>query len=401
MERILFLGGSYQQIPAIKEARALGLYVITCDYLPNNPGHKYADEYHNVSTTDATAVLDLAQRIKPDIVMSYASDPGAAIAAYVAEQLGLPGNPYASVKLLSKKDLFRAFQRDHGFNSPRAIGLNENEVHPDRLKGFNYPLIVKPVDSSGSKGVSKISEPSELALAASYALSFSRMKRVIVEEFIVCDGPQLTGDGLVLNGELVFSCFADQLYDTSASARVPCGALWPTLRTITSIRKVEQEAAKVIRATGLISGSVNIEVRITPDNEVYILEIGPRSGGNYMPQAIKYASTFDMVRASLDVLLGKTIQVPITELVCTAYYALHSDRCGTLVSLKLTNELKSHVREFHQYVFPGEKVLPFHNSSATLGILILTFRNHEEMNVIMSHIANMIEIVITSLTEPQ
>ena len=94
MKKLLMLGGAMQQIPAIKQAREMGHYVITCDYEPTNPGHKYANEYYNVSTTDLKGVLNLAKELDIDGIVAYASDPAAPTAAYVAEKLGLPGNPY-------------------------------------------------------------------------------------------------------------------------------------------------------------------------------------------------------------------------------------------------------------------------------------------------------------------
>ena len=114
VKKILMLGGAMQQIPAIKEAKEKGLYVITCDYLPDNPGHKYADEYYNVSTTDKDAVLELAKACNIDGIVAYASDPAAPTAAYVAEKLGLPGNPCESVEILTQKDLFRDFLQKNG-----------------------------------------------------------------------------------------------------------------------------------------------------------------------------------------------------------------------------------------------------------------------------------------------
>lgn len=99
------LGGSLYQVYAIKEAVKMGYYVITCDYLPNNPGHQYAHEYYNVSTTDKEAVYELAKRLQVDGVVAYASNPAAPTAAYVCEKLGLPTSPYTSVEILSQKDL--------------------------------------------------------------------------------------------------------------------------------------------------------------------------------------------------------------------------------------------------------------------------------------------------------
>ena len=119
MKRVLMLGGSLYQTYAIKEAVRLGYYVITCDYLPGNPGHQFAHEYHNVSTTDKEAVLALARELKVDGVVAYASDPAAPTAAYVCEQLGLPTSPYKSVEILSNKDLFRDFLQKTASHVPK------------------------------------------------------------------------------------------------------------------------------------------------------------------------------------------------------------------------------------------------------------------------------------------
>src|SRR5690606_12140967 len=126
-------------IPPIRYALQQGHYVITCDYLPQNPGHKLAHEYHNVSTTDKEAVLALAKQLRVDGVVAYASDPSAPTAAYVAEQLGLPGNPYQSVQILARKDLFRAFLAEHGFNVPRSRSFYERSEAFTWLEEIGVP----------------------------------------------------------------------------------------------------------------------------------------------------------------------------------------------------------------------------------------------------------------------
>ena len=127
-KKILLLGGSCAQIPAIVKAKEKNLYTILCDYLPDNPGQEHADEFHQVSTTDKEAVLSVAKKLKVDYVMAYASDPAAPTAAYVAEKLGLPGSSYASVRVLSEKDLFREMLKKNKFNSPRAISFTEADI---------------------------------------------------------------------------------------------------------------------------------------------------------------------------------------------------------------------------------------------------------------------------------
>ena len=153
MKRILMLGGAMQQIPIIRQAKEMGLYVITCDYLPSNPGHTLADEYHNVSTTDLEGVLRLAEGLEIDGIVAYASDPAAPTAAYVAEKLGLPGNPYESVKLCTEKDLFRAFLKEHGFNCPEAKGFRTYEEAAAEIGRFR--TVAGNVASRGRRGGEK------------------------------------------------------------------------------------------------------------------------------------------------------------------------------------------------------------------------------------------------------
>lgn len=127
MKKVLLLGGSLFQVPSIKTAKKMGYHTIVCDFLPDNPGQHFADEYYNVSTTDKEAILALARRLSIDGIVCYASDPAAPTAAYVAEQLGLPTSPYQSVELLSNKDKFRDFLAKHQFNVPKAKGYAYKE----------------------------------------------------------------------------------------------------------------------------------------------------------------------------------------------------------------------------------------------------------------------------------
>ena len=135
------LGGAMQQIPAIKCAKELGFYVITCDYLPNNPGHKFADEYYNISTTEKERVLELAIKLGIDGVLAYASDPAAPTAAYVSEKMGLPGNPYDAVNVMTQKDLFRKFLKEHGFNTPQARGYCSYETAYKEIENLGIDII--------------------------------------------------------------------------------------------------------------------------------------------------------------------------------------------------------------------------------------------------------------------
>ena len=121
MKKLLLLGGSRYLLPVIKVAKELGIYTITCDYLPDNIAHKYSDEYRNVSIIDKDAVLEVAKELSVDGVLSFACDPGVVTMAYVTEKMGLPSvGPYKSVDILQNKGKFRAFLVANGFNVPLA-----------------------------------------------------------------------------------------------------------------------------------------------------------------------------------------------------------------------------------------------------------------------------------------
>ena len=156
MKKILLLGGSAQQVIAIKKAKELGYKTILCDYLEDNPGKLVADVFYQESTTNKEKILEIAKEEKINGIVAYASDPAAPTAAYVAEKLNLPGNPYKSVDILCNKDKFRKFLKENNFCTPKAKGYNDLKQLMKDLEKFKLPLMIKPVDSSGSKGVSKI-----------------------------------------------------------------------------------------------------------------------------------------------------------------------------------------------------------------------------------------------------
>jgi biotin carboxylase len=395
-KRVLFLGGAYAQIPVIAEAKRRGYYVITCDYLPQNPGHKLANEYHNLSTTDYNGVLRLAKRTRPDCIVAYASDPAAPVASFVSEKLGLPGNPYDSVRLLSEKDLFRKLLRENGFNTPNSVSISKTDEVLSLVHGLTLPIIVKPTDSSGSKGVTKVDDLKNLAQAVTFAFTFSRNGRIIAEEFIDNDNGDLHGDGFVIDGRLVFTLLGDHIYHARANPFNPTGTTWPTIKSNEIVSIIEEKVERIIQKAGFKNGPINIEARINNTDIPYIIEIGPRNGGHFVPQAIQYASGFNMVAALLDILVGKEPHVEKRKPIPTAYVALHSDQSGILQEIEVKPTIQPFIKEFHQYVHPGDEVKSFQGANAAIGILLLSFSNNIEMNTIISGIQELVKVKINS-----
>ena len=188
-KKLMLLGGIRYLLPVIKAAHEQGYYVITADYLPDNIAHKYSDEYVNVSIIDKEAVLKVAQERQIDGIMSFGVDPGVVAASYVQNEMGLPSfGPFESVEILQNKDKFRAFLQKHGFNVPLAKGFDSIEAAMEEIYWFPWPVIVKPTDAAGSKGVTRVDKPENLKPALKYAMNHSISGHIIVEEFIEKQG---------------------------------------------------------------------------------------------------------------------------------------------------------------------------------------------------------------------
>ena len=398
MKRVLLLGGAMQQIPSILKAKELGYYTITCDYLPNNPGHKLADEYYNVSTTNQESVLKLAKNLNIDGIVAYASDPAAPTAAYVAEQLGLPGNPYESVKILTQKDLFREFLSLHGFTTPKAKGFDSYDEAEKVIDSFKFPVMVKPVDSSGSKGVVKIFERAELETAVKEALSYSMKKRFIIEEFIEKKGYQVSGDGFSVDGELVFTSYGNELYsDKGTREYVALGEFWPSELSAEQKAKVDTELQRLITALGMRTSAYNIEVILDKDDNVYILELGPRNGGSYIPQLIQYATGIDMIEYTLKAAVGEDCSgLHMTETKgFWSNYMILSTVSGVFKELSFDEQFRTNnLLEVHCTYNPGDIVTAYQNTSHSLGTILFKANSLKEMLKLINNIEECYKVVV-------
>lgn len=398
MKKILLLGGAFTQIPSIKCAKELGYYVITCDYLPNNPGHKYADEYHNVSTTDKEAVLELAKKLNIDGIVCYASDPAAPTAAYVAEKLSLPGQPFRSVEILSYKSLFRKFLKENNFNVPNSKTYSNKEELKKEWDNFLKPVMVKPVDSSGSKGVSKIYNIDEIENAFEYALSYSRIKNVIVEEFIEVSGPQHDGDVFSVDGIIKFASFSDQYFDLSSNNPFsPVGESWPCTMEASTYKLLMQDIQRIIDLLKLKTGVYNVETRISSEGKPYILEMGARNGGNMVPQVIQYATGVNLVEYTLKAGMGEDCSSLHQEQVngFWSYHILHSKKTGIFKNVNFKDDFKkNNLIELILMKKEGDKVAFFQGSGEIFGIMILKFSSLEDMKYKLTNIDEYVNIII-------
>lgn len=395
-KKLLLLGAMPTHVPVINRAKERGMYVITCDYIPENVGHSIADEAHYDSTTDFDAVLSLAKNCNVDGIMTFNSDPAAATAAYVSECLGLPSSGYDAVSIMSAKDKFRGFLRDNGFNVPRFNQYTAfEELWVDRMS-FHFPVMIKPVDSSGSKGVSVVEDISHLENCFKEALLYSRCKRIIVEEFIIPRGAQIHGNAFVKDGKIEFIYLGDHHFDPDINNLLPISTTWPSVRDSEEIKAVGNEVQRFITTVGYRQGGIDIEARISAtDGKIYLIEVGPRNGGDYVPIAIQMASGFNFIDAWLDCVLGEEHeQSTVQKKGFCCYIVIHAKSEGILKEVRISPTLQKCVVERHDYLQPGAYVGVGSSSKNTIGIILASFDSMEEMQDIVGNIDSHCQVIL-------
>ncbi len=400
-KKLMLLGGLRYLLPVIESAHNLGYYVITCDYLPNNIAHKYSDEYHNVSIIDKEAVFALAKELQIDGIMSFAVDPGVVTAAYVQEQMGLPAfGPYESVCILQNKDRFRNFLTQHGFNVPKAKGFASIEEAMAEKYWYPWPVIVKPTDSAGSKGVTRVDRLEDLQPALEVAFAHSLSKRVIVEEFIEKAGCSSDTDSFSVDGELKFVSFSAQRFDEHApNPYTPSAYSWPSTMTAEQEAELTSEIQRLLKLLGMRTSIYNIETRVGMNGKPYIMEVSPRGGGNRLAEMLRFATGVDLITNAARAAVGDEVTA-VEQKPYNGHWAeviLHADKDGHFISLDIDSEFKAkHVKQIDLWVKKDDKVSAFRGANDAIGTLVLQFDTEEELILALSHQELWMKVIVNN-----
>ena len=396
-KKLMLLGGLRYLLPVIEEAQKLGVYVITADYMPDNIAHKYSDEYCDVSIIDKEAVLEKAKELEIDGILSHAVDPGVVTAAYVAEQMGLPfQTSYKAACVLQDKSLFRQFLLDNGFNCPHAKGYSNKDDAFKDIDYFSWPVIVKPVDSAGSKGVTKVSDPKDLSSAIETALNCSITKHFIIEDFLDIVGYQSSADIFTVDGILVYPAYSDQLFDKeAANPYTPAIEIWPASMGQHHQDDLTEQLQKLFTLLEVKTGIYNVESRVCSNGKAYIMEVSPRGGGNRIAELQDLATSQSLIRAEV----CKALSLPMDEIKAPKYdgvwcnYILHSYIEGTLESIDIDPEFeKKYIKDKGFIVETGDHIVPFTGANTSLGTLFLRAETREELDRELSIIEENVKI---------
>lgn len=397
-KKIMLLGGLKYLLPVIEAAHKNGYYVITVDYIPDNIAHKYSDEYHNVSILDKDAVLSLAQNLNIDGILSFAVDPGVVTAAFVAEKMNLPFQcSYDTACILQDKSKFRNFLEENGFNTPNAKGYSDIQDALNDIDYYNWPVIVKPVDSAGSKGVSRVDNKCDLPKAIEYSLTESHSGHFIIEDFLEKEGCSSDTDSFSINGKFVFCSFSDQLFDSNAeNPYTPSAYSWPSTIPINSQIELKNELQRLADLLHFKTGVYNIETRLCKNGKSYIMEVSPRGGGNRLCEMLKYVTGVDLINNVVRSSVNDTID-QIREPEYNGYLAeliLHSEKAGVIKQIEFDPFFNKYIVEKDMWVKQGDRVDGFSGANKAIGTLVLHFDNRFELEKTMSSSKELVKIVV-------
>lgn len=368
MKKLMIVGASVLQLPAILKAKEIGLNVAVVDFNPQAIGIPYADKYYNASTMDEDAVWAAAEDYKPDGIMTLATDMPMRGVAKTSDRLHLHSINYeTAVKATDKYDMIKAF-KEHDVPSPWFFVVETLEELKEHDSDVTFPCIIKPTDNAGSHGVAKVYSFQELLDNYEYAHSCSRHGKVIVEEFL--DGPEVSVEVMVVNGVVNILQITDKI-TTEAPHFVELGHTQPSqlpMDTQEAIRKVTVAACKAI---GIDKGPAHVEMKVTNRGPVMI-ELGARMGGdNITTHLVPLSTGIDMVGSTIKVALGEEPDIE-PSLHCGSAIRYFQVPFGTIKAIENVDEAKQ-IPGVKQITFTkevGEESTPIHCSNDRIGFVI-------------------------------
>ena len=308
--RLVILGTNEYQNPLIIRAKELGYETHVFGWKTGAIGETTADVYHNVNIMDYEKLWEEVKKVNPCGVASIASELAMHPMNYLLRKLGIPCNSQETEEIATNKYLMRCAMRDAGIDGPNFVLVDDN-FSKEMINGFSYPLIIKPVDLSSSRGVMKINCEEEIDEAIEYALGWSKTKQAIMEEFI--EGQEYSGESIAYNGEYKLLVVTEKS-TTGAPHFVETGHKQPANLSPELFQKVEETLYKAFAAMGIKYGAVHPEFRITNEGRICFMEIGARMGGDCIgSDLVPLSSGYDYMGMVISIGCG---EAPSFEKIC-------------------------------------------------------------------------------------
>lgn len=340
-KRLLVLAAGILQVPVIKKAKEMGIYVIAADGDPNAVGLKYADKAIVVNITSEEEVLKVAREEHIDGVIHPCSEVSMNVMGRLNDELGLSGITREQAIRATNKHLMReAFEKGNAPSPKSILTENAEDAWMHLQNDFSTDGILKPSRNSGSRGIAKVSrdmDKADFINAYNIALNESRDKSVLLEQFI--EGPEFSIEIIVWNGKVNVLTVTDKK-TTGAPHFVELGHNQPSCFSAEEVEILKAAAVAGVKALGVNNCACHAEAKLM-DGKAYLMEIGARLGGDFISTELTHLSTgIDMVAAAINVALGVEPDLNPKEEskgVCIRYFC---PKPGKLVSISNTEILK-------------------------------------------------------------
>ena len=304
MKKIVIIGANDFQNPLILKARELGYETHVFAWKEGAIGEKTADYFYPISIVEKERILEKCKKIKPNAVLSIGSDLATITVNYVAEKLGLTCNPYSITENCTNKFKMRDKFKINGIKTPNYLKVTKNYKNLD-IDNLAFPLIVKPTDRSGSRGVTKVNNKNELISAVKYATNVSFEKCAIIEEYI--EGNEYSCECISYNGKHYFLTFTKK-FTTGAPNFIETGHEQPSDIKEEYQDNIKKEIFKALDALNIKNGASHTEFKLDNNGNITIIEIGARMAGDCIGSDLVLLSTgYDYLKMVIDIALGKKI----------------------------------------------------------------------------------------------
>ncbi len=376
MKSIMIIGAGFLQAFVIDKAKELGFYTIAVDGNPEAPGFTLADEYKVINIVDQEACLAYAMEKKINGVLTAATDYGVLTACYIANEMKLPGLDYETALLIKNK--YRIRKRLFEKKADDAEQAYEVTCYEDikALEGkLHFPVMVKPCDGSGSRGASKVEQASEFEMACRNAMMNSISHRAEVESFI--DGVEYGAESFVYDGKVTVLAVMRK-WMTNPPNYAELGHSIPSCLVPEMENKVKATVSKAIHALGINFGSVNMDLLITAEGGVHIIDVGARMGGNLIgSNIIPLGTGIDYMAAMINGAVGKAVNLKpgmAAKPVVTRLLALSP---GTVYHLPDFQHIEAEydVKVYH-HLRVGDIITPYRTNLDGCGYVVACNENY-------------------------
>jgi biotin carboxylase len=389
-KKILIVGGSHSDIPLIEAAKTLGLYVITTGNRPQDKGHQFSDEYEFADFSNKEEIYSLAKRKNVDAICSGSNDFALLSSSYAAEKLSLPGfDSYATAENLHHKDQFKNYAQKINLMTSRSKSFTKNVCSLDDLQGLSFPLIVKPVDLTGGKGIARVDSYEEVKDAIDNLLQISRQPRFVIEEFF--EGTLHSYSTFIVNQKVVFEYFDNEfsyknpyLVSTSTS---------PGLIRGSTKMLVKAEAEKIASGLNLVDGILHAQFLEGVDN-IRMIEFTRRLPGDFYGIPLHLSTKFNQAQSILKCSLGEDLKIDkdYKQSKFVSRHCAMAAKNGIFNRIDLSSDIKPYIVGQFILMEPGEAISNYLTQKAA--IYFIEYPSFEKMVDLNAEINSLIKLQV-------